>query len=329
MISNFSQRQNGNFLVIVSFVATSFVLFFSLFTYIAKSYLIGQENSEITAQANYAAESVLENLPYEYNQNISLNANTKKIDENVPLCKKFTQNAEQAVMDFGENCESGVEIGSGQSKITKSATRMTQGESGYLDRYQLFEYRLTRSEFLEKDKDGNNYAKPDHLKITWLNDRKEENPKIEFILVSWENKGKTTGENPKEIMSSDISVQRLSPSHVIFDQATKKNSFDLYDISANIENTPLFCNVSVVTCKNKEYILFVKSFTQPLHFTINGIGSDSKPIAIPSRFLSLESKATIENEQNPLKSITKTFKAQRQFYTDFDSDFPYAKYEIR
>ena len=371
MLAKNLQSQNGNFLVIVSFIATSFVLFFSLFSAIAKTYLVDQQDAQNSAQALYAAEGVMERMSFEYNQNNPLTPATTIFYEEENICKNFSfdifdANVSQSVIDFGANCkddeEQIVEIGKGDSRIVKYASRMVEKEEAYLDRFQLFEYRLTRNEFLES-LEGATYKKPEKLQISWKTDAHEaqKTTAIEFILASWESL-------PNNEISSNIQVQRIipKPEQVVFDADSGVTSYELFDLSAENENSPLFCNENCDDFFEKEYILFVKSFQLPLHIEIQGFESVSdsmssiksdiedliadkkeaelqdnldtakdlekeifiKQFKIPSRFIFFESTAIIENEQDSLKNYERKIKSQKQIYRNFDSNFPYARYEI-
>lgn len=368
MLTKKLRLQNGNFLVIVSFIATAFVLFFSLFSVLAKNYILSQKSSEVTEQANYIAESVLERLPFEYNENKPLHAAKTILNKNESICNNFSfhffdANTEQSVTDFGANCQNGdfttTEIGNESTKVTKNASRMVKTVKDYLDRYDVFEYRLTRNEYLET-LNTENFPKPAKLQIQWWNTKKDENPRIEFILASFQplDDGK---------QSSNIQVHRIQPKkeEIIFEPTTGKNTFTITDFSKEV-NTPLFCNENCDNFKEQEYILFVKSFQSPLSIEIQGFqnlddtnetlqtslvdiqtklfdarkSKDAEEIQkqeellfvkdfkIPSPFVFLSSTASFENEQDPLKTFTQTAKGQKELYRNFDSSFPYARYEI-
>ncbi len=317
------KKKKGNFIVMISLFLVWLAMFFWMLSSIVQLYKRGQENNRKNLYAIYAAESVLERLPYEYNENNHL-GEAKTIlfsdeDAQESFCKRhdfdFDFDADsddqltQAIMDFGVNCKNwsnSIEIWGWENKsiIKKHATRMVDEETGYLDRHQFFEYRLTQSEFLEKN--GNSdYTKPAKLEITWSAETTKNNLDLEIIIASWDKVG--------DKISTNINVHRLQLDSI-------NSPYELRDLSTK--------DTWVLDLSTKEYIVFIHSLDKPINFSIKGYTAGDWDIKIPSRNLYLKVSSFLENEQDNSKNFTHTVEAIKPFYTDFDSEFPYAEYHI-
>jgi hypothetical protein len=299
-------RQSGNVIIMVvllSMMAVTFFVFLMGYSLRSIEQVHNLENSVI---AYYAAEGAVERSMVEYFNQLATVAPT--INEQENICTGFTELGE-AIVDFF-NCPAGDYLGT----LDRKATRYRNSVEGFLDKNEITEFWFTDSE----NESIKTLDLLQSIKVNWNTfNLATEQAGMEIILARWP---KTS---PQNVQTGRITLEPRSGNTYFYvkeflppDNASRGAETDAFDPG------------------HYNYILFLKALNAPTHYRLTGldniIGNDSPEhvVALPTKILTVLSKAIIEDKRDFSKSITRSLVVEKEIYSEFDSNFEYSRHGI-